>query len=135
MITLDELLGDDEDFSSLLEETQKNLNVLLLRINIIRDLYGKPMQVTSGLRSMRHHLEVYAAKGITDKSKIPLKSKHLFGQAVDIYDPKNELKAWVLLNVPELEKVGLWCEDFSATKNWVHFQIVPPKSGNRFFMP
>lgn len=44
---------------------------------------NKPVIVTSGYRSMAHHLRIYAEKGITDKSKIPMGSYHLTGKAVD----------------------------------------------------
>jgi hypothetical protein len=84
---------------------------------------------------MAEHLEIYRKKGITDQSKIPMKSRHLIGAAIDIYDPNKILQSWVLSNVKVLEEVGLWCEDFSATPNWVHFQILPPASGKRFFKP
>lgn len=134
MISMAELLSgnklEDQD-----EVTQNNLQTLLTKINQVRASYNRPMTVTSGLRSMKHHLEIYAAKGVTDKSKIPLKSKHLYGQAVDISDPKRELQAWCKKNEQLLSDIGLWMEDFSATSNWVHFQIVPPKSGKRWFMP
>jgi len=116
-------------------EHQANFKILHEKINKIRDLYGKPMTVTSGYRSKEDQIRIYAQKGITDLSKIPMGSQHLKGAAVDIYDPKKEMQAWVLQNVKVLEEVGLWCEDFSATKNWIHFQIFPPKSGKRFFMP
>jgi len=117
------------------QDIQDNLVELLVRINKVRAAYGKPMTVTSGLRTMADHLRIYAAKGITDKSKIPMQSNHLYGRAVDISDPNKELQAWVLKNVKLMEEIGLWMEDFSATTNWVHFQINPPKSGNRFFQP
>lgn len=134
MITLKELL-QGTPVGSLSPETALNLQVLLERINVIRKAYNKPMTVSSGLRSMKHHLEVYRKKGITDPAKIPMKSKHLFGQAVDIADPKQELQKWVLANVKLLETAQLWCEDFGATPAWVHFQTQPPRSGKRFFMP
>jgi uncharacterized protein YcbK (DUF882 family) len=116
-------------------EIQRNLAVLLERVNKVRAAYGKPMTVTSGLRTMQDHLRIYREKGITDQSKIPMRSRHLFGQAVDISDPKQELQRWILKNEKLMEEIGLWMEDFSATKNWVHMQIVPPASGQRFFKP
>lgn len=45
-------------------EVDKNLEKLLLAINIIRSNWAKPMIVTSGLRSIEHHKAVYKAKGI-----------------------------------------------------------------------
>jgi peptidase M15-like protein len=134
MIALLELLKG-KDIKALPQAHQANVLELLKRINIIRVKYNKPMTVTSGYRSMEEHIAVYAKKGITDKAKIPMKSRHLSGEAVDIYDPNKALKQWILINVKILEEVGLWLEDFTATPNWVHFQIKPPASGKRFFRP
>lgn len=134
MVSLKELLKDVA-FSSLPKDHQDNIMNLLERINKVRSAYAKPMTVTSGYRSMEDHLRIYKQKGITDQKRIPMQSRHLYGMAADISDPKQELQKWCLANVKLLEDVGLWCEDFSATKNWVHFQITPPKSGKRFFMP
>lgn len=135
MITLGELLKGQCDIEELDETTKSNLYELLNRINKVRARYGFPMIVTSGYRTMQHHIDIYKKKGITDLSKIPLKSNHLYGRAVDISDRNGQLQRWCLANVKILESIGLWMEHFSATKTWVHFQIVPPKSGNRFFMP
>lgn len=134
MITLAEIL-EGTDFNTLPKEHQDNLLILLEKINKIRTEFAKPMTVTSGYRSMAKHLEIYKKKGITDQSKIPMKSRHLSGAAIDIYDPNQVLQKWVLDNIKILEEVGLWCEDFSATPNWVHFQIISPASGKRFFKP
>lgn len=133
MITLKELLSGN-DFEKLPEEHKPNLNILLQKINIIRSNYGKPLIVSSGYRSLEHHKEIYKNKGIPE-DKIPMKSKHLSGEAVDIYDPRQELQKWVLNNLTILEHAGLYCEDFAYTKNWIHFQIIPPASNKRFFIP
>lgn len=134
MITMNELLSNQASFDSLDKDVQENLNQLFLKVNIVRKEYGKPMIVTSGLRTKKHHLEIYARKGIYPP-KVPMKSNHLFGRAVDFADADGKLKKWVLENIALMEEIGLWMEDFSATKTWVHFQINPPKSGNRFFKP
>lgn len=134
MISLKELLKD-YSFSNLPKEHQDNIMLLLERINKIRNSYNRTMIVTSGYRSREDQIRIYKAKGITDLGKIPMGSQHLKGAAVDIHDPNKELQKWLLANISLLEQVGLWCEDFSATKTWVHFQIYSPKSGKRFFMP
>lgn len=134
MITMNELLSGQASFDSLDKDVQENLNQLFLKVNIVRKEYGKPMIVTSGLRTKKHHLEIYARKGIFPP-KVPMKSNHLFGRAVDFADGDGKLKKWILENIKLMEEIGLWMEDFSATKTWVHFQINPPKSGNRFFKP
>ncbi len=135
MITLKELLNGKDD--STLDQTIKdNLADLLVRVNKLRKAYGKPMRVTSGLRFMEDHLAIYAKKGITDQSKIPMRSKHLQGSACDFADPKGELQAFIKSRTEaELEEFGLWYEEFSYSPNWLHAQSVPPKSGKRFFKP
>jgi len=135
MISMDELLNNKYKLADQSVEIQANLKSLLNKINQVRTLWAKSMTVTSGLRTMEDHLRIYKAKGITDQKKIPMKSKHLYGQAVDISDPNQALQAWCKANETTLTSIGLWMEDFSATKTWVHFQIVPPASGKRWFMP
>ncbi|MBF8176933.1 hypothetical protein [Herminiimonas contaminans] len=63
------------------------------------------------------------------------RSKHLTCQACDLYDPDGDIDAWALKHPEVLTKIGLWQEHPSATKTWAHFQIVPPRSGNRVFYP
>jgi len=139
MISLNEILKG-VDFDSLPDEHKANLNILLPRLNQVRTAWGHPMIVDSGYRTMADHLRIYAAKGITDQSKIPMKSKHLSGAAADISDPHDLLQAWVKANEDWLvSTVGLWCERFDFTKNWVHFQCIPYGSwkpgGSIFFIP
>lgn len=124
-ITKEEILKGRVKEEDLSPEMKKNLEILVEKMNKVRNAYGKPVTVTSGLRTMEDHLRIYKEKGITDKSKIPMKSKHLYCQAVDISDPHQELQKWCEENVSLLKEIGLWMESFSATKNWCHFQIVP----------
>lgn len=115
-------------------EIDKNLVELLEKLNKIRVLWNHPMTITSGLRDLEHHKEIYRKKGIPD-NKIPLQSRHLSGQAADISDPDKKLQEWCKLNEAKLAEIGLWCEDFNFTNNWVHFQSISPGSGKRFFIP
>ena len=135
-ISLKELLGKYE-FADLPKDHQDNILDLLYKINKIRDTWGKPMTVSSGYRSMDDHLRIYREKGIVDKSKIPMKSKHLSGLAVDISDPSGALATYIQSSsgVRLLDQTGLWCEALSSTPGWVHFQCIPPASGKRFFLP
>ena len=115
-----------------------NLAALALKLNKIRENYGKPLRVASGYRTLEHHLEIYAKKGVTDQSKIPMKSNHLRGLACDlvpIEDHIDHLHNWVLDNVKLCEELGLYFEKFDYSPTWLHVQIVAPKSGNRFFIP
>lgn len=135
MISMNELLMGKVKLEDLPQEHQDNLAELLVRANKVREAYAKPMRVTSGYRSIGDHLRIYREKGITDQAKIPMKSKHLYGQAVDFYDPDGALKNWVMLHMDLMEEIGLWFEDFTVTTNWCHMQIVSPRSGKRVFMP
>lgn len=138
MIQMDELLKGAK-LEDQTPDIQANLKVLLERVNNIRIGWGQPMTVTSGLRTMEDHLRIYREKaekaGVPfDKSKVPMKSKHLVGAAVDIFDPGLVLTKWLKENNSQrLVDAQLWCEE--GNSNWVHFQIFPPGSGNRWFYP
>lgn len=117
-----------------------NISNLLKLVNELERVYGKPFIVTSGLRTKESQLRIYKQiamkKSIPfDESKVPMGSKHISGQAIDIFDPNQELQHWLSNNVEALEDLGLYCEDFSATPTWTHIQSTPPKSGKRFFLP
>lgn len=107
-------------------EVAANLAILLDRMNEVRSAYGKPMVVNSGLRSQADQTRINPGAP---------KSKHLIGAACDISDPDGSLAAWVKANLPKMKEIGLWMEEFSKTQGWVHFQCIPPKSGNRIFIP
>ena len=88
--------------------------------------------------------KTYLSSGWRNKHKnattkgAAVKSKHMTGQAGDIYDPNDgDLDNWLM--TPEgqaaLARIGLWLEHPAATKGWAHVQIVPPGSGRRTFYP
>lgn len=119
-------------------EIDANLATLLTRINKVRVAWGKPMTVTTGFRTWADHVRIYRdiavkMKKLFDESKVPKGSKHLSGQAVDIADPIGQLYSWLKANPQVLTDAGLWCEERMG--GWVHFQTVPPKSGNLWFFP
>lgn len=64
-------------------------------------------------------------------------SKHMTGQAIDLYDADGDLDEWLM--TPDGQKVlhdlGVWMEHPAATKTWCHLQSVPPRSGRRVFYP
>lgn len=122
MISWKEILGKYKE-SDIPEEHLENLKILHIKLNEVRTEYGNPMSPTSIYRTMADHLRIYKEMGITDKAKIPMKSKHLKGAACDIADPTGELYTWVTSNESILTKAGLWCE--KGTVGWVHFQIEP----------
>lgn len=66
-----------------------------------------------------------------------IKSKHLSGQAVDLYDPEGDLDDWLMTEDGQrtLHDLGLWMEHPACTKNWSHIQTVPPLCKKRVFFP
>ncbi len=138
MIAMKEIIGN-LDISTLPADHQANLKILLEKINKVRAAWNKPMTITSGYRSKEHHIEIYKdiakQRGqVFDLSKVPMASKHLSGQAIDISDPDGKLFEWTKANEKLLADIGLWMEEKDDQKR-VHFQIVPPKSGKRWFLP
>jgi hypothetical protein len=113
---------------------ETHLKVLLVRVNKVQERYGKlQFVITSGLRTLTEHLAIYRKKGITDPKKIPMKSKHLFCQAVDIEDKDGKFYAWIQKNETIIQEIGLYYE--LGTRGWVHLQIIPPGSGKTGFFP
>jgi len=132
MISMNEILMGRCKLEDLDSETQKNLNILLERINKLRTVYGKPLKVNDGYRRPQDT----PPNGAT-------KSKHLLGQAIDL-DDDDVGSFWFWLMKPEqmkmLKDIGLWLEHGNYTHNkkygtWVHLQIVSPLSKKRIFIP
>jgi hypothetical protein len=113
------------------DEQSSNLSTLLDKMNQVRQAYGKPMTVNSGLRSDADQARINPSAP---------KSKHLLGAACDINDPDGSLWKWVMDNLDLMQQLGLYFEDPRWTHHpdnhgWVHFQILPPASGKRIFVP
>jgi uncharacterized protein YcbK (DUF882 family) len=124
MITFDEMLHGHKK-EDIPQEYQKNMEQLLLKVNKIREVYGKPMIVTSGIRTQADQMRI--------NPKAP-KSNHLTGHAIDISDPGLIITKWLKTDGAKiLEEQGLYCEE--GNSNWVHFQDIAPKSGHRWFKP
>lgn len=143
MISKQELNRSNSELSP---EQQVNFEQLYLVMNEIRSYYGKPMMVTSGVRSWASHVDIYVRNGAIEYDehgkirvrrgrKFPTKSAHLDAAACDIADPLGHLAGWCKSNLDFLEQLGVYIEDPSVTKGWVHFQIWMPSSGNRIFIP
>lgn len=116
------------------KDYESNLEKLIKKTNKLQERYGKlQFVITSGFRSLLEHLGIYRRKGITDPKKIPMKSKHLFCQAVDIEDKDGKFYQWCQKNEAILQELGLYYE--LGTRGWVHIQIIPPASGKIGFWP
>jgi len=125
MITREEvLMGRDKQYP-LTPELERNLQELLRRLNLFRQMYARPMVVSSGYRPAALNKRVGGAKN----------SAHMTCEACDFRDDKGELRRYILQNPSVLEACDLYCEDFNFTPTWVHLQTRRTRSGNRIFKP
>lgn len=129
MISLKELLMGRQAESDLSPEQAQNAKILLERINKVRAAYGKPIKVNDGIRRAQDTPKNGAAK-----------SKHLIGAAIDLDDDDaGTFWKWCFANRKLLADIGLWVEHPCWTHcdgmSWMHFQMLPPASGKRFFVP
>jgi hypothetical protein len=129
-VTMKELLLGRADFMSLEEEVKGNLIILRERLNRLRIAVGRPFKINDGLRIRGVHKPKNGAE----------KSKHYLGQAADVDDDDTAwLWEWCKANLDTLKEIGLWLEDprwtHGAVGTWMHFQIVPPDSGRRIYVP
>lgn len=140
MITREELNPHGYELSA---AAQKNFDRLFTAINAVRTAYGKPMYVCSGLRSKEDQIQIYTDLNAGRKAggmrpvAVPMNSAHMIyiAGACDIFDRSKDLWRWCIANMPVITAAGLYLEDGTMTSTWVHFQVVPPASGNRIFIP
>jgi hypothetical protein len=127
MISLEEYLKNAEP-EDLTDEILANAQITVDRTNQLLDRAGARADhvQTSGVRSRAANARLAGASAT---------SNHLSGQAADISDLDRYLADWSVANLEVLEEVGCWMEDPRWTPTWVHWQIVPPKSGKRIYIP
>ncbi|MGQ0750928.1 MAG: D-Ala-D-Ala carboxypeptidase family metallohydrolase [Betaproteobacteria bacterium] len=126
--------GRDQAFAhELTDEIRANAAETIARTNALlqRSGFGHICTVNSGWRPPLVNASVTNASPT---------SHHLTGRAVDLPDRDRTLAAWCVAHLEVLAEIGLWLEDprwtyDSAGDHWVHLQTVPPRSGNRVFMP
>lgn len=120
-----EILMGREVANPLTPEMKKNLDKLLIAVNRLRAMWGKPLVVSSGYRPPAQNTAAGGAK----------KSNHMICAAVDFRDPDQELAKWLISRLDVLEACGLYLEDPSKTIGWIHVQVIAPGSGRRIFRP
>ena len=128
MISKDEILiGRDKLYpNDYTKEISDNIDKILIPLNVVRQRYAKAMYVSSGWRP----------PSVNEKlSNAGAKSNHLKGLAVDFKDPDGKLRDWVIAHLEWLAGLGFYFEDFRWTPGWTHFQIVPPGSKRRVYIP
>jgi hypothetical protein len=108
------------------DTVRANLTELARRISLLEDECPFLFRVTSGYRDLAQQ------KRINPKA---LRSKHVLGCAVDIYDPYGRIWEWLEKNLWVLEKFDLYVENpKSDDDGHVHFQSLPPGSKKRVFL-
>ena len=127
-ITLaDYFMGRDWSHANELSgELRANAALTVARANALLERAGLAGIVNSGWRPHAINAAVPTASA---------RSKHLTCQAIDLGDGDEALDTWCLRNLFVLEDLGLWLEHPDATPGWCHVQVVPPRSGQRVFMP
>jgi hypothetical protein len=115
-----------------IEQTVKLVNSLLAVMEAEgMKLEAHPVSqslITSGWRPPQINRQV---KGAAPKSK------HMTGEAVDLYDPEGDIDNFLMSGQGQrvLASLGLYIEHPACTKAYSHIQIIPPKSGARVFYP
>jgi hypothetical protein len=126
---MEEILKSRAKLEDLPTDVQTNLNTLLERINKLRTAYGKPLKVNDGYRRAQ------------DKPKNgATQSNHYVGAAIDLDDNDSaDLWYWTFNNLQLMQEIGLWMEDprwtHGSVGTWMHYQIFPPKSDHRIYIP
>ncbi len=106
----------------------ENAAELVEKLNRVQISWGHQLVLSSG----------YRPKAVNDKTPgASPDSWHLDCAAADIEDPTGKLVTWVHVEEALLAHFGLWMEKThradGTKRSWVHFQIHPPASGERFF--
>lgn len=121
MITRDEILMGRDKLYPLSPQLESNLSKLIIALNKLRALYGKPMFVSSGYRPGEFNTKAKGAKN----------SSHITCEAVDFKDADGAIKKFCTPEI--LIQCGLFMEHLDATPTWCHLQIRP--TNNRIFKP
>lgn len=102
-------MGRDKEYP-LSPELELNLIILLERLNKLRNVYSKPMTVTSGYRPGKYNKTAGGA----------LRSAHLTCEACDFKDTDGSLDKFCMDNPDLLKSIGLYLEHPDSTPGWTH---------------
>jgi len=137
MITLEQYVGPHAQSKDWTEERQDNAVAMLSCVNAL-----KAEMEADGVR---FHTNPNTKTNISGKTYGGFRpqdcpqgaptSSHKTGMGIDLYDPFNEIDAWLLSHQDRLEAHGLYIEHPSATDTWSHWTTRAPKSGRRIFYP
>lgn len=104
---------------------QCNAESLIRKVNNFLDALNVNPRVTSGFRPPSINRKVIGAAK---------RSHHQTCNAIDLEDSSGALG--IKASDPALlEQFGLYLEDPTYTKGWIHLQDLPPRSKRRIFIP
>lgn len=100
-----------------------NAHEIAKRVSALLAFLDLNPKINSGFRTKSANS---AAGGATN-------SAHLYGMAVDLYDPEASLCRTLKSNPDLLDEFDLYMEDPSKTRSWTHLSIRKTDSGHRIF--
>lgn len=125
LITREEILMGRDNGFPLNNILEANLRALLIALNKFRNIYGKPMVVSSGYRPGKYNANAGGLKN----------SNHKILLACDFKDADSSIDSYCIANLEVLSECGLYLEHPKWTNRWCHLQIARPSSGKRIFIP
>lgn len=130
-------MGRDKKYpGDLTAAIEANAAETVRRVNSLLAAYAEDSGLPLPTKNGSHVASGWRPLAVNDAtSNAAAKSKHITGQACDIYDPDRDLARWCVNHQGILEQIGLWCEDPRWTPTWLHCQCVPPGSSRRIYIP
>lgn len=137
MITLNEYVGPHRDSPDWTPTREQNATKLLaacaaLQVEMEDDGVEFPTNPVTksgvGGTTMGGFRPQWCKQGAPD-------SAHKDGEAVDRYDPKNEIDAWLMAHQDRLVFHGIYIEHPDKTDTWSHWSTRAPRSGRHVFYP
>lgn len=110
----------------LTKEQEGNFEKLFKAMNMLRAYYGRPMIITSGVRTEQMQMRINPSNP---------NSAHRQAGACDVNDPEKELSGWCIDNLDKIVECDLYLEHRYPYMRHQHFQVIAPKSGRRIFLP
>jgi hypothetical protein len=137
LITVQQYLGPWDGSKEVTEEIETNAYTLLMvtaKLMEVMEKEGVSFPINPATKSQISGSKYggFRPQGCTQGAPL---SKHKTGEAVDIWDPLDEIDDWLMEHQPLLTAMGIYIEHPDYTKGWSHWSIKAPKSGHHVFIP
>ena len=137
MITITQYVGKWADSDDWTEDTIAAATENLKRVNALLDNYaadGNELKINPATGSNVSG-QTYGGFRPQSCTQGAPKSAHKTGEAVDNYDPNDDLDDYIDDNPDVLVTYNLYREASDSTPHWCHLSIRKPGSGARTFNP